>query len=198
MLYLFTGVNQLPGDFINTCSNFLPEWRLNKMMSFRYPADRKLSSSAYLVLVYALKNEGLFHALPEFGYNPDGKPFLTNYPGVYFNLSHCHDAVACFLSDSEVGVDIETVCEYDDELATAICNEEEYRLVTASSDLVLRAMIFTELWTRKESVVKWRGTGIDGDPKEILTGNSTDDQAGDFQLFSVYYPEENLYISICK
>lgn len=198
MLYLFTGINQLPDDFIDTCSSFLPEWRLDRMMSYRYSADRKLSASVYLILVYALKNEGLFHSLPEFGYNPGGKPFLTNYKGIYFNLSHCQDAVVCCISDSEVGIDIETVGEYDDELAAAICNNEEYQWVTASSDTVQRAKRFTSLWTQKECIVKCSGTGIDRDPKEILTGYSADNQKEGLQIFSVYYPAENIYISVCN
>jgi len=198
MLYLFTGINQLPDDFIDTCSSFLPKWRFDQMMSFRYSADRKLSASAYLLLVYGLKNEGVFHALPEFCYSPEGKPFLTNYPSVYFNLSHCHDAVICCISDSEVGVDIETVGQYDDELSKAICNDEEYQWVTASSDMVQRAKRFTSLWTQKESIVKWRGTGIDCDPREIRTGTLPDIQNLDFQIVSVYYPVENFYISVCK
>ena len=198
MLYLFTGVSQLPDDFIDTCKWFLPKWRLDRMMSYRYSSDRKLSASAYLILVYALKNEGLFHALPEFGYGPNGKPFLINNPGLHFNFSHCSNAVVCFLSDTEVGVDVERVCEYDDELAQAICNDDEYRMIVSTSGLEERALRFTELWTRKESVVKWRGTGIDRDPKEILMGHSAENQKEGLQIFSVYYPAENIYISVCN
>lgn len=198
MLYVFTGINRLPDDFIDTCKCFLPKWRLNKMMSYRHLFDRKLSAVAYLVLVYALKNEGYLKALPEFDYHTNGKPFLANYPDIYFNISHSRKAVACILSDSEVGVDIEIVGEYDDELATAICNDEEYQWVTASSDLTQRARKFTELWTQKESIVKWRGTGIDCDPREINTGNFSYNQNIDFQLITDYYPVENFYLSVCK
>jgi 4'-phosphopantetheinyl transferase len=198
MLYLFTGTRYLSDDFIDTCKWFLPEWRLNLMMSFRYPFDRKLSAVAYLVLVYALKSEGLFNALPEFGYNANGKPFLTNYQNVYFNISHCRDAVACYLSDMEVGIDVETVGEYDDELAKAICNDEEYRWIMSSNDLTQRAKKFTLLWTQKESILKWRGTGIDCDPVEIKTGIRPYIQNPDFHLISDYYNLENFCISICK
>ena len=40
--------------------------------------------------------------------------------------------------------------------------------VTGSPDPEIRAKKFTELWTRKESVVKWLGTGLNCDLKEIL------------------------------
>lgn len=198
MLYLFKEIGQLPDDFINTCSSFLPQWRLEKMMSYHFRVDRKLSALGYLLLVYGLKNEGLFHSLPEFGYNDGGKPYLTNYKGVFFNISHCRESVICCISDREVGVDIETVGEYDDELAEAICNKEEFQWVTASMDKDERARRFTALWTQKESIVKWRGTGIECDPREIETGNLSYKQNIDFQLITTYHPVENLYITVCK
>jgi 4'-phosphopantetheinyl transferase len=170
MLYLFSKVDQLPDEFPATCSSFLPERRRIQMMSYRRISDRKLCASAYLLLVYALKYERLFNALPEFGYGANGKPFLFNYSNVHFNLSHCQGAVACILSDKEVGIDIEQVSEYDDELAQTICNEQEYLWVIENSDLFIRAQRFTKLWTIKESILKWRGSGIDGDVKKILNG----------------------------
>ncbi len=198
MLYLFTNTRYLSDDFIDTCKWFLPEWRLKQMMSYRYSNDKKLSALGYLVLVYALKNEGLFYALPEFRYNANGKPFLTNYQNVYFNISHCSDAVVCILSDMEVGVDVEAVGEYDDELAKAICNNEEYQWVTDSLDLTQRAKKFTLFWTQKESIIKWRGTGIDCDPREIKTGIRPYIHNLDYRLISNYYQVENICVSVCK
>lgn len=168
------------------------------MTSYRFSNDRKLSALGYLVLVYALKNEGLFKALPEFEYNAHGKPFLTNYRNLYFNISHCSNAVACYLSGTEVGVDVESVGEYDDELAKAICNVDEYQWITDSLDLTQRARKLTQLWTQKESIVKWRGTGINCDPKEIKTGIRPYIHNLDYKLVSHYYRGRNICVSICK
>jgi len=198
MICVFTGVNQLPDNFIDTCQSFLPEWRMKQVMSYRYPSDRKLCALAYLLLVYALRKKGLFHSLPEFGFGTGGKPFLKNYNGIYFNLSHCKNAVVCILSDKEVGIDVERVCEYDDELAQAICNNIEYQWINGFPDLELKAKHFTGLLTRKESFVKWRGTGFSCDPREIFSCNSSDIPDEDFQIVSLYYQTENLYISVCR
>lgn len=198
MLYLFTGADELPGDFISTCSCFLPKWRLDLMMSYRFASDRKLCALAYVVLVYALKNEGLFTTLPKFGYRADGKPFLTNYPGIHFNVSHSRDVVVCLLSDREVGVDVEKTGEYDDELARAVCNDREYRWVNGIPDPQIKAKNFTLLWTRKESLVKCFGTGLTTDLKELLNGQSPDHPRGDLQISSLYHPEGNFYISVCR
>jgi 4'-phosphopantetheinyl transferase len=198
MLYIFTGVNRLPDDFVDSSKDLLPKWRLDQMMSYRYPSDRKLCAMAYLILVYALKQEGLFNDMPEFEYHTDGKPFLSNYPNIHFNLSHCQDAVVCSLSKEEVGVDVENVREYDDELARVVCNDDEYGRIISLSDLNLRAKSFTELWTKKESVMKWRGTGLNCDPREIFIGDTSSIQKKDFQISSIYYQTENLYVSVCK
>jgi 4'-phosphopantetheinyl transferase len=198
MLYVFAGINQLPDDFIRICSYFLPDWRKGQMMGYRFPSDRKLCATAYLMVVYALINEGLYKGLPEFGYRACGKPFLSNYPGIYFNLSHCQDIVVCALSGSEVGVDVEKVSDYDDDLARAICNDDEYRQVTVSQDPEKRAKKFTELWTRKESIGKWHGTGLDCDPKEILNFCLPGDVDINPRTTSLYSCEGNYYISLTK
>ena len=167
-------------------------------MGYRFPSDRKLCATAYLMVVYALINEGLYKGLPEFGYHADGKPFLSNYPGIYFNLSHCQDVVVCALSGSEVGVDVEKVMDYDDELVRATCNDDEYRWVTVSPDPRIRAKRFTELWTQKESVVKWRGTGLNCDQKEILNFCLPGDLDVNLCTTSHYSCEGNYYISLTK
>jgi len=198
MLYVFTGIDQLHEDFVRDCSSFLPKWRLEQMMGYRIPSDRKLCAIAYLILVIALKKEGLFYALPEFGYRAEGKPFLLNYQDIYFTLSHCSNVAVCLLSDREVGVDVEKVFPYDDVLARSVCSDTEYLWVTRFSDPHTRAKNFTKLWTRKESVVKWRGTGFICDPREILKDNSPDLPDQGFLISSIYVQEGDFYISVCR
>lgn len=198
MLYVFSGADQLSADFLSTCTCFLPKWRLDQMRSFRFPADQKLCAIAYLLLIHALKKECIFNALPEFGYHADGKPFLTNYPGIYFNLSHCGNVAVCLLSDAEVGVDVEKVGEYDDELALVICNEKEYRWISGFIDPHLKAKKFTEIWTRKESLVKWRGTGLNCDPREILPAAYPEIPEESFHVSSIYDEAGDFYISVCS
>lgn len=38
-----------------------------------------------------------------------GKPYLRDYPGIHFNISHCEGLVACAFSDTETGVDVERI-----------------------------------------------------------------------------------------
>jgi|GEM_PF-3583280 len=198
MLYVFSGVSQLPDDFLPACSDVLPGWRMEQMMEYRFPADRQLSALAYLLLVFALKNEGLFNGLPEFGYRTSGKPFLANYRDLYFNISHCDGVAACELSGREVGIDVETVGDYDDDLARSVCNDKEYAWVTRFEDPGNRAKRFTRLWTRKESLVKWLGTGLPDNPREILGPGLSGPDRTDCRISSHYCQAENFYLSACS
>jgi 4'-phosphopantetheinyl transferase len=197
MLYVFSGVSKLTGEFLEICSSFLPSWRLDQLMRYRFPVDRKLNALGYLLLVYALKNEGYFHSLPEFGFHIDGKPFLVNYPGVYFNLSHCHQAVVCILCCREAGVDVEAVCAYDDDLAKAISNDAEYSWINESPNPEAMARRFTELWTRKESLLKWRGTGLTNDLRNILSEALPDVPGCGYHISTHYDHQGQFYISTC-
>ena len=163
MIYLLANADQLPDTFPETCGAFLPRERKNQMMSYTRWIDRKLCAAGYVLLVYALKREDLFTELPILGYGPFNKPFLINYPGIHFNLSHCDHAVVCALYSSPVGIDIEKVAGYDEDLARYICNQSEYEWVTRIPELKSRRLM--EMWTRKESGVKLRGTGIDREPR---------------------------------
>jgi 4'-phosphopantetheinyl transferase len=167
-------------------------------MRYRFDIDRKLNALGYLLLIYALKKEGFFHSLPEFGFHEGGKPFLVNYPGVFFNLSHCHEAVACILSCSEAGVDVESVGEYDDDLAKAISNDAEYSWINEFPDPERKAQRFTALWTRKESLLKWRGTGLTDDLRNIFSNNLTDSSGGGYQIFTQCDLFGKYYISTCS
>lgn len=168
MIYIMTPADKLPDTFPGLCSTFLPPERTRQMMAYAGIRDRKLCAAAYVLLVYALKKEGLFTGMPVFEYGPSQKPFLANYPGIHFNISHCEGAVVCAVSSQPVGIDIEKVGEYDDRMARYICNEREYSWVTGVPGM--EALRFTEMWTRKESNVKCMGTGINDHPVLMESG----------------------------
>ncbi len=163
-------VNALPDNFPEICRTFMPPERSRQMTGYARITDRKLCAAAYVLLVYALNKENLFTRLPVFGYGPNNKPYLANYPGIHFNISHCDGAVVCALSKDPLGIDIEKVEDYDDQMARYICNPMEYEWVTAMPGM--EEQRFTEMWTRKESYVKSLGTGIDCHPQKMESGES--------------------------
>ena len=135
-------------------------------LRYRQEHDRRLSLAVYLLLMEALEKEYDIHTPQEFVFGPHGKPTLKDHPDIHFNISHCKDAVACAIDDSPVGIDIESVGRYKDELARYTMNDEEIATIAAAED---PEVVFIELWTKKEAATKLVGTGITDNLKEILT-----------------------------
>lgn len=38
-----------------------------------------------------------------------GKPYVDNYPGIHYNISHTRNAIAVAVSEENIGVDIEKI-----------------------------------------------------------------------------------------
>jgi len=82
-------------------------------------------------------------------------------------MSHCKEAAICVLSDKPVGVDIESIRQYNESLARYTMNDEELALIEKAER---REVEFIRLWTLKEAVLKRSGEGIRNDMKHVLNG----------------------------
>jgi 4'-phosphopantetheinyl transferase len=93
--------------------------------------------------------------------HPGGKPYLSEYPGVHFNLSHTGDACVCAVASQPVGVDIERVRTGRRVMGVArrfFAPEEWEPLARLPAERRLRA--FYACWTRKEAYAKALGLGV--------------------------------------
>ncbi|CAA7196609.1 4'-phosphopantetheinyl transferase family protein [Chryseobacterium potabilaquae] len=132
--------------------------RQEKIRSYMMPLDRELSLKSYQLLQKGLKCQYGISEPPIFKYNQYKKPSLAQYPNIHFNLSHCKNAVACYIAEHPVGIDVEKIDSFDSDLAQYVLNPKEYEQVEMSEN---PAVEFTLLWTMKESLVKLIGEGID-------------------------------------
>ena len=164
-IYLVKNIDTFDKSFVEKCITFFPKWRKEKMLRYKHLKGQIQCGLGYILLIHALREEGIFKEMPEFSYNEHDKPFLKNYPGWYFNISHSKTAVCCVLSRKEIGIDIEEVGEYKESLAAYICNDKELESLHDSEN---KADDFYKLWTRKEAVFKMIGSGITNDIKDIL------------------------------
>ena len=164
-IYLVKNIDTFDKSFVEKCITFFPKWRKEKMLRYKHLKGQIQCGLGYILLIHALREEGVFKEMPEFSYNEHDKPFLKNYPGWYFNISHSKTAVCCVLSRKEMGIDIEEVGEYKESLAAYICNDKELESLYDSEN---KADDFYKLWTRKEAVFKMIGSGITNDIKDIL------------------------------
>ncbi len=126
---------------------------------------------------------GIDIAKQKFAYTEHRKPYLPDFPDVYFNISHSGEYVACAVSNKPIGVDIQNIGEYNSDVAKRVCNEKELEQIENSSD---QASEFTKLWTQKEAVLKMNGTGIaSGDIKNCLDNHNVQSERIDDYWVSV-------------
>ena len=91
---------------------------------------------------------------------PCGKPFLPDRPDFFFNLSHSGNWVVLACGDSEVGVDVQSLRSNTnpEAMARRFFSPEEQRYVFEKESC--RDQRFFEIWTGKESYLKYLGTGL--------------------------------------
>lgn len=116
------------------------------------------------LLYCGLKREYRIGGEPAISKAPLGKPFLEEYPGIHFNYSHCRYGILCGISSMEIGVDIERRIPWKGSLARRICHPGELELLSRAED---PEKMLTAIWTAKESYLKYLGTGIRRDLREI-------------------------------
>ena len=93
-------------------------------------------------------------------HDESGAPYLPDHPELHISISHCPQAVAAVVCDSmPVGIDIEARRSVSAPLFRRVCSPAELAEIEASPD---PQMHFLQLWTRKEAILKCRGTGIMG------------------------------------
>ena len=97
-----------------------------------------------------------------FGYAADGKPYLSDYPELRFNLAHAGERFLVAVSrDGPLGVDLEPIPE--DRVVTGIADRvlagPEAAMLEAL-DASARSGWFATVWARKEACIKADGRGL--------------------------------------
>lgn len=186
MIYFFD-------DYENFCAEkfleFLPEKRIEKYNRLKRKTDRDNCAAAYLLLRYALRENGIDSFETEVGAN--GKPFLKNKK-LSFNISHCAEGVAVAVDTEPVGIDVQELGNYKERVAKRFFTDGERKKINASPD---KAKAFTRIWTLKESAIKCEGKSL---------ANLGEFSFGDHEKFFEKYEknfsclsEKNVLISVC-
>ena len=153
---------------VERMQSLVPEPRRSDALRFRHTFGRFACLKSYLMLAELLSTEfGIGKFRVEVGEH--GKPYLTDYPHIHFNISHCQKAIAVAVSDQPVGIDVESFRHFNEGLLDKSMNPAEKAEILAS-EAPLEA--FAAYWTRKEAVFKLLGTGITDDLHGILTDNT--------------------------
>lgn len=111
-----------------------------------------------------------------------GKPYLSDYPDVHFNISHSGQYVACAVHDSPVGVDIQMIARYRPDIAKRVCTPAEIIQIETHDNPNTE---FTKIWTQKEAYLKMLGCGLSKNMDTVLTARLSKLQTLEFKDFIV-------------
>lgn len=130
-----------------------------RLLNMKSDMNKKLSLYADLFVRYIIcqtfkiKNSEL-----QFVLNKYGKPYLNNNFGLYFNISHSHNAIVVVVSNRPVGVDVEKIVKTNLKIVQRFFDEDEQNYIF-SKDFD-RDIRFYEVWTKKEAYMKYLGKGL--------------------------------------
>ena len=157
MVYILKNTDKLSADIIENCLPLLSVQRRSKLNAYGSVLDRVNGCAVYILLRYALiKGYGYTNA-PVFIFGEHGKPLLSDRKDLYFNMSHCRNAVCCIMSDKNTAVDITDIRTVRSGIIRRVCSMNEQELITGSAD---PQRMFLRLWTRKECLSKLSGMGM--------------------------------------
>ena len=154
--------------------------RREQALRYKHTFGRFCCLKSWLML------QELIGPFADWQYNEHGKPFIEGGP--FFSISHCKQAILVAISDREIGVDVESIRRADDSLVRRTMNEAEQARIASAPD---PQRAFIALWTRKEAVVKMRGTGILDDLHRVLDGQ-------DYLLQTVDRPDTPYIYSVAE
>ena len=136
------------------------EQRREQALRYKHSFGQFCCLKSYIILCELLaewgrKNQQLVPLLPEFLYNEYGAPYIAGGP--HFSISHCKHGIAVVINNTPVGIDIEVVRPFKDDLMQKTMNSAEQQHIISSTHPNKE---FIRLWTQKEAYLKLKGTGI--------------------------------------
>lgn len=203
MKIYYTEISALSEDEMQIALELLPKERIEKIKRIKLLSKQTESIWAGLLLEYALREKGLQGRGLTFFKNADGKPYIAEYPGLFYNLSHSKECVALAMDDHPVGIDVERV--------RVDCRKLVYRFFAEEEIVFLQRNwsdeLFTKFWTRKESYLKATGFGMRMPLEAFSTlqeqvkvnGKMPDEMCGEavYYLASMRIEPEN-WLSVCR
>ena len=190
------------------------EERKQRAQRYRCAEDARRCILAEALLRFSLKEACGYTGQIETQYHEYGKPFIKGLKNFAYNMSHSGQWVVVAYSydetgtvkDAKVGVDVEKIREFTncEKLAIRFLAQEEQEYIFSVKSDAERAARFTEVWTLKESYLKYLGCGlsqslesfaVDASTGQILDASGkkvADVSAKSFVL------GEDYYLSVCS
>ena len=155
MKWLFAKITELSDCEYTAIYNALSPSRKNHIDRMKHRDDQLRSLAAQHLLNRLRADFSAGTAVLETG--EDGKPFLRG-SNLHVSISHSNEGVACAVSETPVGIDIEKVRSVPDRLIDYVCTDAEKAFVLDAPEVI--HINFFKVWTAKEAYVKKHGCGI--------------------------------------
>lgn len=189
MIYFIENISSVDESDLKELLPYIPAEEMKSIYGYRFPKNRVQSILAYLLLRYGLMKEYNISYLPYIERTEFGKPYFPDFSHVHFNFSHCNSAVACGLASSSIGVDVQHVVKVKSSVVKHhMTSEEQHEILAGDMDLV-----FTRLWSRKESYGKYLGKGI----RYKMADFSVLEDSGSFGANIFSYEMDGYFLSVC-
>ena len=165
MISIFDDMSQVSEADVQRMLPLVNEQRREEALRYKHTFGQFTCLKSWLMLKDLLKQLGISNL--EINHNEHGKPFLVHHPNVHFNISHCKMGIAVVVDNAPVGIDIESFRKVDEALVRKTMNDNEIEIINASDNPLATFICY---WTKKEAVLKLRGTGISTDLHYVLDG----------------------------
>lgn len=162
---IFDRMEECTQEEINRLLECASSQRREQALRFKHTFGQFACLKSYEMLQEILQDYGINEKNLEFFYNENGKPFLMSYPSIFFNISHCKKAIAVAVDTQNIGIDIESVRNENQSLVEYTMNDAEIANIQSADS---QSFAFLNWWTRKEAYLKFLGTGLSNNLKNVL------------------------------
>ena len=160
-------VGNIPQDVLKKAANALPKERAPREDMHAHAFAARVAGT--LLAIYAVKQISPETVCENWEKDTLGKPFIKGCP-LHFSITHAHGLVGVAVSEKHpVGLDLEMSRPMREGFAARYFSEAEQAVIRHADDT---DEVLIRLWTAKEAVGKYHGTGLSGDPAAIDTQNA--------------------------
>lgn len=201
MIIYCLNIAKIPEVPIEELRLMVSEERRKKADCKKNLSDKYRCIYTELFLKYVLADNGNKSENFRIHYNECDKPYLDEIN--FFNISHAGDWIVIAFGKSEIGIDIEKIKTGRDRFVETVFKDIENDYVNSFPEYE-HSRYFTQIWTLKESYVKYLGKSIlselknfsiDPVNKKVITCNGK--IVSNLKLDSILF-DDDYYLSFCS
>lgn len=150
------------------------ETKREKLYRYHFQEDALRSLMGELLVRYLFETHfSLSRDTIRFQTNGFGKPELMDVNNLHFNLAHSGNWIVAAIDKNPIGIDIEEMKSIDIDVMKEVLTTQEIKTLQALPANE-QPYFFYNLWTIKESYVKYKGKGFSIPPASISVAVSAE------------------------